>query len=328
MTNSAMLTRTIAILFAVAAANVVSAAALETQNNPVPDGFIKIDGDYSDWLALPNYQADTVGDTSVGGLGDGVDILHGAIAHDANFIYVLWRNSGPGGITSFSNWVWFNMDNNPATGRTDMFGITTPLSRGAEYNLGGLAGWNQWGPTGDFTGGAAGKLAASGTTSGTGGPDFLEYSISRTALQPGGVTFNPTNGTTFDFFFITEATTTSDTYPNTHSTDWFTYDTAGTYDPGPPGDADDDGDVDINDYLAIRANSFTNQQLGKNGDANDDAFVDFEDFREWKTNFPGGAAAAEGAIAALGVPEPSSGVLFSVAAIVLLVRAGRQSNRQ
>jgi hypothetical protein len=327
MSISTTLFRTSAILFSAAAAEAACAAVLETQSNPVPNGFIQIDGDYSDWAALPDYQADTVGDTSAGGLGDGVDILHGAVAHDANFIYVLWRNAGPGGITNFSNWVWFNMDNNPATGRTDMFGITTPLSRGAEYNLGGLQGWNQWGPTGEFTGGAAGRLVAAGTSSGTGDPDFLEYSISRTAQQPGGVTFNPTGGTTFDFFFVTEATTTSDTYPNTHTTDWFTYDTAGTYNPGAPGDGDGDGDVDINDYLAIRANSFTNQLLGRNGDVNDDAFVDFDDFREWKVNFPGGAAAADAAIAALGVPEPASIVLSGMAAVFLLVRAGRKANR-
>jgi hypothetical protein len=132
--------RTTAVLFAVATAGKAYAASLETQSNPVPNGFIQIDGDYSDWAALPNYPADTIGDISSGGLGNGVDILHGAIAHDENFIYVLWRNAAPGGITNFSNWVWFNMDNDPATGRTDMFGLTTPISRGAEYNLGGLAG--------------------------------------------------------------------------------------------------------------------------------------------------------------------------------------------
>jgi hypothetical protein len=318
--------RAVVILLFVVEVTPTWAESLETQSNPVPNGFVEIDGDYSDWAALPHYLADPVGDTSVGGLGEGVDILHGAIAHDENFIYVLWRNSGPGGITNFSNWVWFNMDNNPDTGRTDMFGLTTPLSRGAEYNLGGLQGWNQWGPTGDFTGGSAGKLVAAGASSGSGEPDFLEYSISRTAQQPGGVTFNPTGGTTLEYFFITEATT-PDTYPDTHSTDWFTYDTAGTYNRGTPGDADADGDVDINDYRAIRANSFTNQLLGRNGDVNDDAFVDFDDFREWKTNFPGGAAAADAAVAALNAPEPASIVLGALAAVVLLVRTGRRSNR-
>ena len=116
------------------------AVSLETQNNPVPNGFIKIDGDYSDWLAVAHYQMDTIGDTAVGGLGNGVDILEGAIAHDDDFIYVLWRNSGPGGVTGFSNWIWFNMDNDPATGRTDLFGVAAPLSRGTEYNLGGTGG--------------------------------------------------------------------------------------------------------------------------------------------------------------------------------------------
>ena len=210
------------------------AISLQTHNNPVANGSIQIDGDYSDWASIPRYQADTIGDTAVGGLGNGVDILEGAIAHDDNFIYVLWRNAGPGGVTDFSNWIWFDMDNNPDTGRTDLFGVAAPLSRGTEYNLGGLNGWNQWaGPGGGYTGGAAGKLAAAGSTTGTGGNDFIEYSISRTAAQPGGLFFNSTGGTTFHFYFITEATTLSDTYPNSHAADWFTYDTRGSVIPEP-----------------------------------------------------------------------------------------------
>jgi hypothetical protein len=328
MSLATHVSRSLAILVVSAIAGNLYAISVQTMDNPVPNGFIKIDGDYSDWLSVAHYQADTVGDTAVGGLGAGVDILEGAVAHDDNFIYVLWRNSGPGGITASSNWVWFDVDNNATTGRTDLFGVAAPLARGTEYNLGGLNGWNQWaGPAGAYTGGAAGKLAAAGSTTGSGGADFIEWSISRTAAQPGGLFFNPTGGTTLQFFYVTEATT-SDTYPNNQAADWFTYDTAGSYNFGVPGDANGNGVVDINDYLTIRSHSFTHQLLGQNGDANDDGFVDFGDFQVWKAHFPGGAGAADAAIASLGVPEPASLALCSVVGAVLLLAAGgRRSNR-
>lgn len=94
-----------------------------------------------------------------------------------------------------------------------------------------------------------------------------------------------------------------------------------------PGDANGVGGVTIEDYLLIRANSFTSQILGRNGDVNYDGLVDFADFREWKANFPGGEAAAEAAIAALAVPEPTSLVLCGIAGTILLVVARRKSNR-
>ncbi len=97
--------------------------------------------------------------------------------------------------------------------------------------------------------------------------------------------------------------------------------------PHGPGDANGVGGVTIDDYLLIRANSFTSQFFGTNGDTNYDGFVDFEDFREWKSNFPGGAAAAEAAIAALGVPEPASIVLCGSTALILLLAVGRRLNR-
>lgn len=94
-----------------------------------------------------------------------------------------------------------------------------------------------------------------------------------------------------------------------------------------PGDANGMDGVTIDDYLLIRANSFTNQILGTNGDVNYDGFVDFNDFREWKEYYPGGAAAAEAAIAALGVPEPASLALCGIVAAVLFVVVSRKSNR-
>jgi hypothetical protein len=94
-----------------------------------------------------------------------------------------------------------------------------------------------------------------------------------------------------------------------------------------PGDVEGDGDVDIEDYLVIRGNSFTSQIPGLDGDVNYDGLVDFNDFREWKLNFPGGAAAADAAIAALGVPEPASIILCGVAGVVLWMALGQRSKR-
>ena len=63
-------------------ASLAHAASLETQNNPVPNGVMQMNGDYSKWLSVPQYQLDAVGDGASGGLADGVDIAVGAVAHD------------------------------------------------------------------------------------------------------------------------------------------------------------------------------------------------------------------------------------------------------
>ena len=72
------------------------------------------------------------------------------------------------------------------------------------------------------------------------------------------------------------------------------------------GDANNDGTVDIEDYQLMQANMFSADPQGAPllGDVNQDQVVDFADFRVWKEAFPGGAAAAEAAIAS--IPEPSS----------------------
>lgn len=91
-----------------------------------------------------------------------------------------------------------------------------------------------------------------------------------------------------------------------------------------PGDADGVGGVTIADYQIIQANSFTKQIVGNNGDVNYDGFVDFNDFHQWKTNFPGGVAAAEAAIAAL--PEPTSlGLLACGMGLLLMKRRMREA---
>jgi hypothetical protein len=98
--------------------------------------------------------------------------------------------------------------------------------------------------------------------------------------------------------------------------------------PAVPGDADRDQGVDIDDYLLIQAHAFEAAPFGPTplGDLNDDEFVDFDDFQLWKTNFPGGVAAAEAAIAAL-VPEPISLGIGGVALLALLLGNRRRGRR-
>jgi hypothetical protein len=303
------------------ATNDVQAASVQTLNNPVPNGYIKIDGNINDWLSIPRYNPDPVGDGSSGGARPlDIDILQGGIAHDENFFYVLYRNAGDNMVDQFSNWVFFDLDQNQATG----YKATPELaSIGMEFNTGGLVGWNNFDAGGPFLGGAAGLTVAAGDSDGSGGTDFIEWAISRTAVQPNGGTFNPT-GTSLNVVFGAEDTVL-DTSPNNGAADWFTYDASGVYDPGVPGDADGNGTINIADYQLIQANSFTVVNLGTLGDVDDSGFVDFADFQQWKTNFPGGVAAAEAAIAAL--PEPSAAAL-SVCGLcaILSVSRRRMSN--
>ncbi len=300
---------------------VARAASVQTLNNPVPNGFIKIDGSLNDWLSIARFNQDTVGDGSTGAARPlDIDILQGAVAHDANFFYFLYRNAGDNMVDAASNWIFIDLDQNATTGLTSI----APLgSIGTDFNLGGTGGWNEWNPAGGHAGGAAGRAVAVGDSNGSGGADFLEWSISRTAVQPLGGTFNPPTGS-FNLVFGAEDTN-MDTSPNNGNVDWFTYNAAGTYNPGVAGDADANGIININDYQLIQANSFTVVPLGTMGDVDDTGFVDFSDFHQWKSNFPGGAAAAEAAIAAL-VPEPGSLALFGAALTALLV--GRRSQFQ
>lgn len=317
--------RILSVSLACFAAGALHAASVATLNNPVPNGFIQMDGSLSDWLAVPWYADDTVGDGSVPGPRIAIDILGGAIAHDENFIYFLYRNAEDGMVDGFSNWIFIDLDQNQTTGFSGAVNEIAGLPIGMEFNLGGTAGWNAWDSAGAFAGGGAGKSVAVGDSDGSGGADFLEFAISRTAAQPNGIPFNPIGGTELDVMFIAE-NPTGDYYPDDPA-NWFTYDAAGTYDPGVPGDANDDGNVTIDDYLLVRGNSFTSQFLGQNGDINDDGFVDFEDFHEWKAHFPGGAAAADAAIASLGVPEPATLGAGLVALMGGLLMLGRTAKR-
>jgi hypothetical protein len=317
-TSSTLLTAIVALGLASGA----YAASVQTLANPVPNGFIKLDGNISDWLSLAGFNQDTIGDGSTGGVRLDIDILQGAVAHDANFFYFLFRNAGDNMIDNASNWVMIDLDQNDTTGY--LGGPTTPLAVGAEYNLGGTTGWNKWNPDGSHAGAAAGRTLAVGDSNASGGNDFIEYAVSRTAAQPGGGTFNPV-GTSFNLVFVGEDTT-PDYSPNIGDVDWFTYNASGVYNPGAPGDANGAGGVTIDDYLLIQANSFTIVPLGTMGDVDDTGFVDFGDFRQWKENFPGGVAAAEAAIASL-VPEPGS-ISLAAAGLLGLIACGRRHRRR
>jgi hypothetical protein len=281
----------------------------------VPNGAIKIDGNINDWLGVTKYTQDAIGDGSSGPARPlDIDILQGAVAHDANFFYFLYRNTADGMVDVASNWIFIDLDRDQATGQNAIPGTT---AIGMEFNLGGTGGWNAWAPAGGFAGGAAGRTVAAGDSDNSGGADFLEYAVSRTAAQPNGITFNPIGGSLFDLLFAAEDTVL-DNHPNNGDQDYFTYDASGVYNPGVPGDANNSGTVTMADYLLIQANSFTAQPFGTNGDVDDSGFVDFADFQQWKTNFPGGVAAAEAALASL--PEPSSAVLLVAATMGLAAR--------
>jgi hypothetical protein len=311
-----------ATLVALGLAAGAQAASVQTLANPVPNGFVKIDGDISEWLSIARFNQDTVGDGSTGPARPlDIDILQGAVAHDANFIYFLYRNAGDNMVDGASNWVFIDLDQNVATGLTS---ITALGSVGTDFNLGGLGGWNAWNAAGGHAGVAAGRTVAAGDSNNSGGADFLEFAISRTAVQPGGGTFNPPSGS-FNLVFGAEDTT-FDTSPNNGAADWFTYNASGVYNPGAPGDANGVGGVTIDDYLLIQANSFTIVPLGTMGDVDDTGFVDFGDFRQWKENFPGGVAAAEAAIAAL-VPEPASLSLAGAGLLGLMACSRRHRRR-
>lgn len=288
-------------------------AEAATRSNPVPNGFMKMDGSLSDWMdpQISWYPIDDVGDGSTGDARPlDIDILQGAVANDDNYIYVLFRNAGDNMVDGASNWVFFDMDKTNATG----LNYAPWPGSGIDFNLGGTDGWNAWNVDGSYAGGANGKTVAIGDSDNSGGADFLEYRVSRTVAQPNGALFNPTNGTDFNLSFIAEDTN-YDWSPNA-STDWFNYH-LGTYTPHAPGDANGVGGVDINDYLLIQAHAFQKVPFGTLGDVTDDGFVDFTDFREWKTNFPGGAAAADAAVAALSVPEPSTLALGGIGLLLL-----------
>lgn len=200
----------------------VEAVEVQSLSNKVANGAIVIDGNLSDWAAVTPFLQDTIGDGSTGAARPlDIDILQGAVAHDDNFIYVLYRCAGDNMIDPASNWIFFDLDRNQTTGQNGIAGMN---SIGMEFNLGGTTGWNAWNPVGGgFAGGAAGRSVAAGDSSAIpAGNDFLEYAISRTAAQPNGLTFNPIGGNSFNLVFGGEDSVL-DTSPNGGDVNWFNY---------------------------------------------------------------------------------------------------------
>jgi hypothetical protein len=94
---------------------------------------------------------------------------------------------------------------------------------------------------------------------------------------------------------------------------------------GIPGDVDDDGDVDVDDFELIRANFFGIDVGRSQGDLNQDGIVDLVDFGEWKDNYPSPSDGFLGQLVG-GVPEPGSLVLLGIGGAI--VAAGRASRRR
>jgi hypothetical protein len=84
------------------------------------------------------------------------------------------------------------------------------------------------------------------------------------------------------------------------------------------GDADNDGDADINDYQVIRTNleKATSGRFA-GGDLTGDAFVDLNDFRRWANVAP------PAVVASVNIPEPST-VAMVFGAALLVGRRARQ----
>ena len=78
------------------------------------------------------------------------------------------------------------------------------------------------------------------------------------------------------------------------------------------GDVDDDGDVDLDDFNAIRDHFRTSVAARNLGDLTEDGRVGFDDFREWKNNYPFPLTGLNLAFLQ-GVPEPASWTLCGLA---------------
>ena len=84
---------------------------------------------------------------------------------------------------------------------------------------------------------------------------------------------------------------------------------------GLPGDYNDDGFVDAADYTVWRNNLDTNFDLNGNGDETGPSMgtVDAADYIWWKDNYGNtGPGAGGGSLGSAAVPEPGTGVLFSI----------------
>jgi len=92
-----------------------------------------------------------------------------------------------------------------------------------------------------------------------------------------------------------------------------------------PGDVDKDGDVDLNDFNAIRDNFQQSATMREEGDLTGDGFVDWRDFRQWKDNHPFTPPPAAAANAA--VPEPA-GILLGLISLAAIAGGVRSAGRR
>lgn len=84
-----------------------------------------------------------------------------------------------------------------------------------------------------------------------------------------------------------------------------------------PGDANEDGNVDLQDFSLLKANfGATTGALWSEGDFNGDGAVDLQDFSLLKANF--------GAAAGNNIPEPTMMSLLALGSLAL-IRKKRQS---
>lgn len=192
-------------------------------SNPVPDGAITVDGSVADWQVVAPYPEDATGDGA--GSQDWVQVW---IAHDSKNFYVrMKRAPGSIGWPTPGYWGAFDTDRNPATG-IQLGGTKT----GAEFNTGGIVGFNRWSSSGGYLGGA--PFVA--TADGGGLSDKIEAAIALSELG------NPTR---FRVIYVGEHS--GDYYPEGANADkTFLY----AFRPcqKPFADADGDGDVDQEDF--------------------------------------------------------------------------------
>lgn len=186
-------------------------------SNPVADGAIQPDRTVSDWASVTPYPVDPSGD---GGSGS-QDWVQVWVAHDSNnFYFRLARAPGSLGWATPGYWIAFDVDRNPATG-IKLGGTNT----GAEFNTGGIVGFNRWNADGSYAGPAS--FTATGESSST----RIEASIPLVELG------NPSR-----FRVICVGENSGDYYPEGANADRaFLY----TFRPCPRPFADADGDNDV-----------------------------------------------------------------------------------
>jgi hypothetical protein len=92
------------------------------------------------------------------------------------------------------------------------------------------------------------------------------------------------------------------------------------------GDADCDGDVDLNDFESIRSHFRKNVSLRSDGDLVSNGVVDFADFRQWKAAFVGGGGSLAGLdLDFTSVPEP--GTFCSAVVLLAMISFPRRGVR-